>query len=399
MLRGAPLLLLFRAGGGSEPPTPTAPSRQVYSAEDIAESESLLNTFEDKSTLTFTPDADSDYVIFWSCEIQSTNTGRAVEAELWDDTATARMQASLKRVERVGDYNSIQGFHIASFGASPVSQTYKIRWRGETVGSTYRIRNARLVALKLVDGDEWASNTVSATQLSNEILADHSSLTFTPATAGDYLLLGTGMYSRSGVASLVRMQLDVSGTPTRATEHSANSITAYGLWFNADKVSLTDSSQTCKIQFQANANGDTSYSARCFSSTILALRLDAWPSHHYVDDNTRTLADDPPDWTDKLTLTETLPNKQHLVIAAGYGDNDAVTRQWFGRTQQDGVDVAANATEPRTATLANDLHGVVYLTTPTAGSHTFEMQHTKATSIDTSGMQCAFMAVLQSEGT
>jgi hypothetical protein len=207
MLRGAPLLLLFRAGGGSEPPTPTAPSRQVYSAEDIAESESLLNTFEDKSTLTFTPDADSDYVIFWSCEIQSTNTGRAVEAELWDDTATARMQASLKRVERVGDYNSIQGFHIASFGASPVSQTYKIRWRGETVGSTYRIRNARLVALKLVDGDEWASNTVSATQLSNEILADHSSLTFTPATAGDYLLLGTGMYSRSGVASLVRMQL------------------------------------------------------------------------------------------------------------------------------------------------------------------------------------------------
>jgi len=61
-------------------------ARQAYYAESTGESTTTSSTYQDKATLTFTPDANKDYILFWSCDCFEVSTTVSVFTRLYNST-------------------------------------------------------------------------------------------------------------------------------------------------------------------------------------------------------------------------------------------------------------------------------------------------------------------------
>jgi len=218
-------------------------ARQSFSLESLAEASTTSADRQTKATLTFTPDADSDYWLIASGAFSNPTTT--------DD--------------HVG--------HVA---------------------------------------DQWAaSDAPSSTSLTT--YQTKTTLTFSPATAGDYLIFATATDATDANVSAMRVRLN----------HLAG--TTYGdrTWWCKDdydnqpytlmeKLTLPASAQTFSLQYRSNSG------TLCYirDARILALRLDAfdnaWFASNHASQSTTSDGD-----TDFQTLPATPLALAHAIIAVG----------------------------------------------------------------------------------
>ena len=135
-------------------------ARSYEVTSSTAQSSTTSTSFQDKVTLTFTPDANSDYLIFWCAKKDSSVNSSTHPVRLYDDTGATVLQQDDEVVRRIGD-QPCGGLTVVSFGASPASQTLKVQFASDAGVNECRIREAHLGSLKLTSDDEFVVNSAN----------------------------------------------------------------------------------------------------------------------------------------------------------------------------------------------------------------------------------------------
>jgi hypothetical protein len=228
-------------------------SRQFYQTSSTGESTTAETSYQDKATLTFTPDANSTYLLLATWLQGQASANRVSYVQLYDATGSATLNEQVVNQNDANDY--IPGgcaIHV-SFGSSPSEQTYKVQYRtGGTANA--KIKQVRLIAIKLGSNDQTSSSTARSTYATDTSLQDKVSKTFTPGSAGDYLILASAVYDASRNTYDATVQIDVDGSTQYGslTTRVTTSANRHGyLYFQ--KVTLTAASHTIKIRY-ATAN-------------------------------------------------------------------------------------------------------------------------------------------------
>jgi hypothetical protein len=235
--------------------------------------------------------------------------------------------------------------------------------------------------------DEW--------QTTSTTYQDKTTLTFTPESAGDYLVIGNAA-----------MAMDANNTAMRGRLNHATASVTYGdrVWYAKDawwfqpfavmeKINLAAEPQTFKLQFRSNSGTLCYYR----DARILALRLDAFEGHSFASNQavqTTTSASD----TDVLTLTQTPAAAVHAIIAVGSFNTASTTVSGSLNFARD----ATNQTEfvREGVNAAAFLHaGVAQRQTLPAGSTSWKWRARAETAGTTVNVANLAIAVLQLEAT
>ena len=222
-----------------------------------------------------------------------------------------------------------------------------------------------------------------------------TTLTFTPATTGDYLV----------IASAVRAS-DANGAAMRARLNYVTGSLTWGdkAWYCKDdfdnqafavmeKLTLANASQTFRLEYRSES-GTLCYIQH---ARILALRLDAFDNSYFASNhslqNTTQATDQ-----DFLTLTATPLALSHAIIPVGSYNTVSTSVSAYFNVAKDGSSLAEVVREaPNTAGWQDA--GLAQRETPAAVSTTWKWQaraETSGTAVNVAGLA---IAVLQLEVT
>jgi len=371
-------------------------ARQAYYAESTGESTTTSSTYQDKATLTFTPDANKDYILFWSCDCFEVSTTVSVFTRLYNSTDAVVLseQNQENRTTTGTPYRTSHGIAKYSAGASPVSTTFKIQYHDSDGIATAKIRNARILAIRVESDDAYTESLADQTFTSNTYVDGNAVLTFTPASTGDYLVFASCDFNHGSTFDEMYIKLlDPSSASIFEMQRINRDAANYNPYTVMVKQNLTNSSKTYKLQIhRTSANTITIKNQRIF-----AMRLDnGFANTYYSEDRTRATSSST-SYTDDVVLTQTTNAADHLIF--GNCGTDGTSNSISNQEQflEDGS-VLSGPFEARvdvSATYSDYYpHFIAYKKTLTAASHTWKHQWATA-STGTSGINDDAIAVLE----
>jgi len=190
-------------------------------------------------------------------------------------------------------------------------QTLKIQYTISTTTATAKIRNARLYAFSL--SGQYAESESESSWNTNTNWQDKVSLTFTPSTSGDYLVIATANYGGSSTQYSTLLQFLKDGTvqagPTRETSATEARYT-FGVM---RKINLDTSSHTFKIQYKTE---NTANIARINYAHIVAIRIDQFSNNYYTESEGESAPTFPNTVYDKVVNTYTAQAADHLIVGS-----------------------------------------------------------------------------------
>lgn len=294
-------------------------SRQAFYAESLAESTTTSTAEQDKCVLTFTPAANSTWWVIasWShgCDAAG-DDHRSLTSLYHVQSDTSFGDGAMRTHELTSPPDWLDHFALGGIdaGSSPVPQTLKIVYRSFASGDTTRIRDARILVLQ-ADADDRMAEATELASTTEQIWQTAVTLGWTPATAGDYLVIAAAQLAcdANGAAAVAQLN-DVAGG------------TVYGgkPWFCVDdwdaqpfcamaRRSLAATPQTFRLEWKTGTAAVDAYIA---NARILALRLDRFANAHVAESvgepSTTSVTDQ-----DVLTLTRTPQPVEHAALAIG----------------------------------------------------------------------------------
>jgi hypothetical protein len=164
-------------------------ARECQYSESLGASTNTTTSYTTKTSVTWTPQANTDYLILWSAVVHNdTNLIADVFARLFDGT-TPLCEFNIESKDTTDIGQLVGGIGRWQEGASPASRTISVQWRAETSGNTCTMEEARLVILALTSDDFYAQ--AGGTTTTSASYVDAATFNFTPATSGDYLILSS----------------------------------------------------------------------------------------------------------------------------------------------------------------------------------------------------------------
>ncbi|HOR63467.1 MAG TPA: hypothetical protein PKW18_02515, partial [Candidatus Sumerlaeota bacterium] len=218
--------------------TPAAPVLSYY-AESDALSQSTSTSWQDKTTLTFTPSA-GNFLIIATAEVNGSSESYNAKAQLTiDGTVYAMYDAEPSDTT---NYQSFITHKVINLTAA--SHTIKIQYCSNNAAATARIRNARIIAFPVPtsykDDDQDAQVNVTTTE------STVASLTFS-ATAGRYLLIATAEPRPNSESYSIYTRFRVDGTIYDEDLLEGQDVTNYYTFGAMRVVDLTAGSHTFTI--------------------------------------------------------------------------------------------------------------------------------------------------------
>jgi hypothetical protein len=372
-------------------------TRQSFYLESLAEASTTSTTPQVKATLTFTPDADATYWLIASGAFVCTAAaGRATIAVHHVEAGLDLLLQGGQVKEASSPLDWIPYFGIArlSFGSAPGEQSIEVRYASESDGDITKIRDARVLVLRADAADRFAASD-DEWQTSSISYQDKTTLTFTPESAGDYLVIGNAA-----------MAMDAANTAMRGRLNHTTASVSYGdrVWYARDawwfqpfavmeKLTLGASSQTFKLQFRSNSGTLCYYR----DARILALRLSAFAEYAFISNQSVQATTSASD-TDVLALTQTPAAAAHAIIAIGSFNTTSTTVSGYLNFAKDGSHQAELVREGVNA--AAYLHaGVVQRQTLAASPTSWKWRARAETAGTTVNVANLAIAVLQLEAT
>ena len=123
-------------------------NRQYYWYQNNTQQDKTDTSYVDVATLTFTPDANANYMIYCSFTVWTGSTSYNSYVRLYDNTGSATKQESIKVFSNSADIIQQHFMIVLSAGSSPSSQTYKIQVHTDS-GGTISIDQINFIALRL----------------------------------------------------------------------------------------------------------------------------------------------------------------------------------------------------------------------------------------------------------
>lgn len=293
-------------------------ARTTHYAESLSRATTTSGTYQDKTTLTFTPDASSDYFFLHSCVLDNSTTTLDTQCRLRDTTASVTFTEVNKENKDANDVWAGFGLYKYTSSGSPSSTNFVLQYAAE--GGTAGIADARVWALKADSADQYANSDSESTDAVGTYIIK-TTAAFTPATTGDYLLIAYAEVKSGSTAVTIDVKLDVDGVAYGESNIRVEDTSTYWNWGTAVKVNLTGVLHTATIQFKT---GTAATTARISRARILALRLDAFTNNYYAESRGRSTTTST-SAQDKTTLTQTPVAVKHTVIACGLIDDSANT--------------------------------------------------------------------------
>src|SRR4030043_28747 len=285
------------------------PNYEIGYQESLEVSSTNSTTYQDKVSISFTPQVTADFMIIAAAEVQGSSTSYQAKAQLAVDSTT--YQELAYRVKDITDWYPFNGLKRLTLTGG-TNYSIKLQFCTNNVVGTASIRNARLLILSLQS--EYAESEELSTTGSTS-WEEKATLTFTAPSSGDYLVIATATYRGSSTNRDVYIRLiqddttvhaDNSGRPGSGT--TANYYT-FGVM---RKVTLETFQHTFKIQY---GSSDTSGIAGIIFAHIVAMRLDQFDSNYYAEDETES-SPAPATFTDKVVNTYSADDGDYLMLGS-----------------------------------------------------------------------------------
>jgi len=225
-------------------------------------------TYVDIVSKTFVLSTPGVYLILATAEVNAASTAYSISTRLEIDGEAKDIMAT--EGEAVTDYEIFAAHNVTALSAA--SHTVKIRASRETTGTMY-IRRARITAVRLTDyydyrtsGSEQLSSTTSTTWV------DKATLTFTPSTQGDYLVMATAKISlttsSAGIQPAINFTMD--GAQIGYWQAGLSDATDFLAFAAMVNVPLSAVSHTFKIAYRTT---NAFFMASIRDARIVAARL------------------------------------------------------------------------------------------------------------------------------
>jgi len=173
------------------------PSGPTYHfATSDAETSTTSTSFTGKVTLSFTPPAQDDWIVFGFCEFKCPNVNYATFVQLFIDGA-GEGQNTRKPVNPT-DYLPFITVKVKTLSAGP--HTMQLKYRSGNASAAAFIRRARICAVRKAALEFWNVAQDSAVPITVS-LADIVTLNWTPAATGNYLVISTAEINASTAVS------------------------------------------------------------------------------------------------------------------------------------------------------------------------------------------------------
>jgi hypothetical protein len=310
------------------PPNNT-PSSRYYLAESLAETQTTSTTYASKVQLQFTPSAATEQWV-----VVATWRQRRVAVDTTADFYAGRSQIRLNGAARTG--NTDMTFRMASGTFKTMVVLFKIT--GTTVQQTINIDfasydtsnagidNARVVAFLIPDPTnaniQYAESLVQVTDTVNPF--NSQTLTFTPASAGDYIWMANGYFHEppGGATTGGLYVIDETGTEQQRSEESyvTSSTDGFVPLTHFERRSLTTGSQSFIVRHSPDI---TSGSHRQGLTQIL-FRADVFEGVEVASDSTSTSTTSTSPVTKiSLTTASVASARDYVYLAVMMVDSDA----------------------------------------------------------------------------
>lgn len=367
-------------------------ARTTYYGESLGESTTTSAVAQDKVTVTFTPDASTSYFVFYSArQANSSNTTNQSNSFL----LTAGISSiSFNRASRsASDRYSFFGVRQYTSSASPVSSDFKLRYSAGTSGDTTRIQDARLFIVKRETGDQYAESSSESTTTSTSFQTKVT-LTFTPASQGDYLIFAYGDVQMSNTLFNVNVKMDNGGTAYGNAQINPQTTSCYTCWGTMVKLNLAASSQTFTVQYNTSNGSGT---AKIKNACIVAIRLDTLDNSYYAEARSRSTTGSS-SYQDKTTLTQTPTAKEHVIFGCQLGDSaSTIGTPIYGNLLEDSTTISECFASLNSSSDLDEPFFMVYRKTLAASSTTWKTQYHNTGGFFNVGSQESAIAVLQTE--
>jgi hypothetical protein len=365
-----------------------------YYAESAAESTTTSTSYQDKVTLTFTPEDNSTYLIIASWLMANSSTSYQAKAKLTRTTGTAKdFNELIYQPKATSDYISGGAIGIDTFGTSPGPQTYKIQFCTNNASGTAKIKEARIFAIKLnsLDAYAQAENRTTTTSTSWQ---DKTTLTFTPPAQDNYLILAYATADGNSTSYDFKVQLTIDGTAYSTVNiRTVNSANRYP-WAVSKVVNLTAASHTIKIQYCSSSSSGTAGIAH---ARIVALNLSRFQNRYYAENEARTTTTSTT-YVDKLSLTQTPPAGDYLILGVAGLDEASTSYSAYAQMVRDTSSYGEMSIRPNSTSAQGHLYFSVKKETLSGASTTWKIQYKTSSSSYAAGIKDARIAVLRLPG-
>ncbi|CAB4192672.1 hypothetical protein UFOVP1244_60 [uncultured Caudovirales phage] len=375
-------------------------SRIYWEAHDFTRTTTTNTTFTAvKVSLAFLPNASKNYVIFWSCLLDIVTSTVGAKARLQNTTAGTTTEATILTGWNSTTLN-MQGGGMAIYTSpgSPVSQTFEIQYATTNAGTAAGISEASIFIMELSASDVFAQS-LGQTISTSSTYATKVTLTFTPATAGDYFIIGHFTKTQGD---------DNSGGKAKLYDQVPNTyeISELGFWLAQDINSYMNvaravnisAAQTWKIDF-ARSSGTAN--AVIADATILALRMDGFANKYWAEDRSAETSTSTTYVADAAAVTATPAAETHLLFATGYNSmsSSGISTTAGNKVQAAGADVGTRFSTLAGATGFWNNWTSIRMRVETASSTTWQIMYNRVTGAETASFNNNVIAVMQITST
>jgi hypothetical protein len=339
------------------------PNYEISYQESLTLSQTISTTYQDKVSISFTPQVTADFVIIATAEVQGSSTSYQAKAQLTVGSTT--YQELAYRVKDTTDWYPFDGLKRLTLNGG-TNYEVKIQFCTNNAAGTASIRNARLLILSL--RSEYAESEGLSTTTSTS-LQDKATLTFTPPSNGDYLVIATANYRGSATNRDVFIQLIQDDTIVHTDNSGRAGSGTTANYYNFGimrKVTLDASQHSFKIQY---CSSGTPGIAGINYAHIAVINLSQVDSNAYAESETESSPPAAGQWTDKVMNAYTADGGDYVIMGSlSYKSGSA--------SYSAGIDFQTDATSRQSALVehrsTNDYESAFFMTKQTlaAGSKT-----------------------------
>ncbi len=328
--------------------------------------------------LTFTPPSTANYLLIHCATLSNSSTSYQSSYRFLRDSTELCSCPFTPR--EVGDYMPFYWHHVMELTGG-TEYTFKMQFKTSNAGGTAYLRAGHILIIQV--GDYHTAYEASESNTTSETYVDKTTLTFTPSSAGDYLVLGSSHMAMDSVTRSFYTQLSHNGTSQGEVCRELTAANEYRAFTIMRVITFSSAQQTLKIQYKTENASEAAYIKE---ARITAIRL----SDLGVDDNSVDI--DGPETTTSETYVDVpsatitftpSPNQQgdYLVMGFFLFNGSATNRKAYARLDLDGTPHGEMAFRPDDT---KDYLPFICLhkQSVSPGSHTFKLQYkTEASSM------------------
>ncbi len=285
----------------------------------------------DALTLTFTPNVAGDFLVLNYATLSNSSTSYYTEWQIIYD-ATVLTSGVVAPVDV--DERATAGTH-GIITLSKQEYIFRVQFRTSNAAGTASISNCSLAAVSTSDYHHTDGTDGSTTA---ETYQDAATLTFTPATAGDYLVLGSMGIANSSTTESTYAQLyyDTGATSWGEVVRMPPVALQYATYAVTRKATLTADSHTFKIQYRRQTAGSST--AYIKYARITAIRLSDLGDAEYAESESESATSTIDYSAIKTTLTfDHTTYENHLLIAFALLKGDVTNKNFYAASYIDGA--------------------------------------------------------------